>query len=308
MRLDRFDLNLLVVLDILLEERNVTRASERLNLGQSATSAALSRLRDFFDDSLLVQVGRRMELTPLAQSLSGPVRETLNHARTTMSLKATFDPATTSRRFAIHASDHLVETLFGAVARELAERAPGIQFDLRRPPKQVLDVFDRGNIDLLVIPEQYAANIAHPQTLLFSDDQVCLVDRDNFADVQSLSMEDYMALSHVAIRFGEESSIAFEDWFLPRYGRQRRVDCTVEYFGVVPHLLIGTRRIATLHRRIATQMISQFPLKCLEAPFSMQPLKEVLVWPKFLDGDPCHQWLRQIISRHAEILREGTVD
>ncbi|MVA59597.1 LysR family transcriptional regulator [Agrobacterium vitis] len=304
MRLDRFDLNLLVVLDILLEERNVTRASERLNLGQSATSAALARLRVFFDDGLLVQVGRRLELTPLAKSLVGPVRETLNHARTTMSLKATFDPTTTSRRFTIHASDHLVETLFAAVMRELADSAPGIQIDLRRPPKQVLDVFDRGNIDLLVIPEQYAANIQHPQTLLFSDDQVCLVHRESFSGIESLSMDDYMALGHVAIRFGEESSIAFEDWFLPRYGRQRRVECTVEYFGVVPHLLIGTRRVATLHRRIATQMASQFPLRCFEAPFAMQPLKEVLVWPKFLDGDPCHQWLRELIARHAEILRK----
>jgi LysR family transcriptional regulator, nod-box dependent transcriptional activator len=302
MRLDRFDLNLLVVLDILLEERNVTRASERLNLGQSATSAALSRLRVFFDDSLLVQVGRRMELTPLAQSLSGPVRETLNHARTTMSLKATFDPATTSRRFTIHASDHLMETLLAGVVRELAVCAPLIQLDLRRPPKQVLDVFDRGNIDLLVIPEQYASHLQHPQILLFTDDQVCLVHRDSFAGVQALSMEEYLSLGHVAIRFGEESSIAFEDWFLPRYGQQRRVECTVEYYGVVPHLLIGTRRVATLHRKIAVQMASQYPLICLEAPFAMQPLKEVLVWPKFLDGDPCHQWLRNVILRHANDL------
>lgn len=294
-RLNRFDLNLLIVLDVLLEERNVTRSSERLCIGQSATSAALARLREYFSDDLLVQVGRRMELTPLAQSLMAPVRETLNHARTTMALKATFDPATVTRRFSIHASDYLVETLFASVVRELAIVAPGLTIDLRRPPKQVLEVFDRGNIDLLVIPEQYAASLQHPQSVLLTDDQVCLACEDRFAGVEELSMEEYLSLGHIAVRFGEENSISFEDWFLPRYGRQRRIECTVEYFGAVPHLLIGTRRIATLHRGVATQMVRQFPVKLLEVPFAMNKLTEVMVWPKFLDGDPCHQWLRDLV-------------
>lgn len=308
MRLDRFDLNLLVVLDVLLEERNVTRASERLHIGQSATSAALARLRDYFEDALLVQIGRRLELTPLAHTLIAPVRETLNHARTTVGLKATFDPATVSRRFTVHASDYLVETLFAPVVRDLSTTAPGIRLDLRRPPKQVLEVFDRGHIDLLVIPEQYASGLQHPQSLLFTDDQVCLVCNESFKGKTVLSMDDYLSRGHIAVRFGEDSSIAFEDWFLPRYGRQRRVECTVEYFGAVPHLLIGTQRVATLHRRIATSMATHFPLTFFEAPFSMQPLREYMVWPKFLDGDPCHQWLRATIARHLPSPAEPSLD
>jgi len=306
MRLDRFDLNLLVVLDVLLEERNVTRAAERLHIGQSATSAALARLRDYFEDALLVQIGRRMELTPLAHTLIGPVRETLNHARTTVGLKATFDPATVTRRFTVHASDYLVESLFAPVVRYLCTAAPGIRLDLRRPPKQVLEVFDRGNIDLLVIPEQYASSLQHPQSLLFTDDQVCLVCSESFKGKTALSMDDYLSLGHVAVRFGEDSSIAFEDWFLPRYGQQRRVECTVEYFGAVPHLLMGTQRVATLHRQIAMLMAKHFPLTCLDAPSSMQPLREYIVWPKFLDGDPCHQWLRAVIARHLSVPANGS--
>ncbi|WHA43931.1 LysR family transcriptional regulator [Agrobacterium larrymoorei] len=304
MRLDRFDLNLLIVLDVLLEERNVTRASERLCIGQSATSAALARLREYFEDGLLVQIGRRMELTPLALSLIGPVRDTLNHARGTMSLKATFDPATATRRFAIHASDFMVETLLAEVVRDLAAIAPGLIVDLRRPPKQVLEVFDRGNIDFLIIPEQYASKLQHPQSTLFTDDQVCLACSDAFAEIDTLSMEEYLALGHVAVRFGEENSISFEDWFLPRYGKQRRIECTVEYFGAVPHLVAGTRRIATVHRRIAAQMARQFPVKILEAPFAMLKLIENIVWPKFLDADPCHMWLRSLIMEKA--MRQDT--
>jgi LysR family nod box-dependent transcriptional activator len=298
-RLNRFDLNLLIVLDVLLEERNVTRSSERLCIGQSATSAALARLREYFSDDLLVQVGRRLEPTPLAKSLMAPVRETLNHARTTMALKASFDPASVVRRFSVHTSDYLIETLFASVVREIADVAPNLTIDLRRPPKQVLEVFDRGNIDLLIIPEQYAASLQHPQVELLTDDQVCLACKDRFADVDELTMEEYLSHGHIAVRFGDENSLSFEDWFLPRYGRQRRIECTVEYFGSVPHLLVGTSRLATLHRGAAMQIARKFPVKILEAPFAMNMLTDVMIWPKFLDGDPCHQWLRALVIRKA---------
>ncbi len=101
MRLDRFDLNLLVVLDALLEERNVTRASKRLHIGQSAASAALARLREYFGDELMVPVGRGLMPTPLAQSLAEPVRDTLLRARATIARKPAFDPASAERRFMV---------------------------------------------------------------------------------------------------------------------------------------------------------------------------------------------------------------
>ena len=122
MRLDRFDLNLLVVLDALLEERNVTKASERLHIGQSAASGALGRLRDYFGDELLVPVGRKLTLTPLAQSLVEPVRDTLLRARATIARKPGFDPATAERRFSICASDYVTTVLLAAVVCRLAIR------------------------------------------------------------------------------------------------------------------------------------------------------------------------------------------
>ena len=101
-----------------------------------------------------------------------------------------------------------------------------------------------------------------------------------------------MALGHVAVRFGDDRSITFEEWFLPRYGKQRRVESSVDNFATLPLLVIGTQRVVTLHRRLATHFVQHLPLRLVEAPFEMPPLQEVLVWPRYLAHDPAHEWLR----------------
>lgn len=301
MRLDRFDLNLLVALDVLLEERNVTRASARLHIGQSATSAALARLRDYFGDSLLVQVGRRMELTPLAQSLTGPVRDALMRARAAISIRPVFAPGDIRRVFRICASDYMLDVLLAQVVREVAAAAPGLRLDIRRTPHEVLDVFERGAIDLLFMPEQYAGQLQHPQTPVLRDDQVCVMCAEAASTVATLDMDAYLDRGHVAVRLGDESSLAFEEWFLPRYGRQRRVECTVDQFSVVPLLVIGTGRIATMHRRMAEELAARFPIKIFAAPFDMQSVTEVMVWPRYLDEDPAHRWLRDTVRTRGTV-------
>lgn len=301
MRLDRFDLNLLVVLDVLLEERNVTRASDRLCIGQSATSAALARLRDYFGDSLLVQVGRRMELTPLAQSLIGPVRDALMRARSAIAIRPVFEPALISRSFSIAASDYMLNVLLAGVVRQLATTAPGMRLDIRRTPLDVLEAFERGAIDLLVIPEQYASRLQHPQVEVLRDEHVCMMCAESARDIKELTMEEYLNRGHVSIRLGNEASLAFEEWFLPRYGRQRRVECTVDQFSIIPLLVMGTERIVTMHRRIAEEMARRFAVTLFPAPFEMQPLCEVMVWPRYLEEDPAHRWLRAAVQTVASV-------
>ncbi|PXF29114.1 hypothetical protein WH50_22620 [Pokkaliibacter plantistimulans] len=293
MRMDKFDLNLLIVLDVLLEEKNVTRASERLHIGQSATSAALSRLRDHFEDSLLVPVGRRMELTPLARSLINPVRDALMKVRATVALRPCFDPATVNRSYTIAASDYMVSVLISKVVREIANIAPGMHLNLTRVPDDILGQFEKGDIDILVIPEQYAKRIQHPQIDLMHDEHICMMCAEHAISINELSMDDYMSSGHVAIRIGEEGSIAFEEWFLPRYGRQRRIECTVDHFSAAPFLVMGTDRIVTLHYRLAIEMAKHYPVKLLPAPFEMPSLTEVMVWPCYQDEDPAHKWLRE---------------
>jgi LysR family transcriptional regulator, nod-box dependent transcriptional activator len=109
-------------------------------------------------------------------------------------------------------------------------------------------------------------------------------------------MDQYLDRGHISIRLGNEASLAFEEWFLPLYGRQRRVECTIDQFSIAPLLVVGTQRIVTMHRRMAEEMARRFPVKLFAAPFDMQPLTEVMVWPRYLDEDPAHRWLRSGIS------------
>ncbi len=295
MRLDRFDLNLLVVLDALLEERNVTKASQRVHIGQSAASGALARLREYFGDELLVPVGRRLVLTALAESLVVPVRDTLLQARATIARKPGFDPATAERRFLICASDYATTVLLAKTVQRVANEAPSVVLDIRSPMPRALEVFERGDIDLLVMPEPYMSAFPEPKTRLFEDSHVCMVWSDNPLVGETFSFEQYMALGHVAVHFGDAQSLSFEEWFLPRAGQQRKIELVVDNFSIVPQVLLGTHRVATLHRRQAEHFAQHLPLRLIDTPFEMPPLVEVLAWPAHLAHDPAHLWLRGIV-------------
>ncbi len=307
MRLDRFDLNLLVVLDVLLEERNVTRASERLHIGQSACSGALARLREYFEDELLVPVGRKLMLTPLAESLLDPVRDTLLRARATIARKPQFDPATAERRFLVCASDYVTTVMLASALREVAELAPGVVVDIRSHSPEVFEAFDRGTIDLMVMPEQYVERFEHPRQPWFQDEQACLVWSANPLVGDEISFDQYMQMGHVAVRFGDERSLTFEEWFLPRYGKQRRIEASVDNFSTLPLLVIGTHRIATLHRRLAEHVARHMPVRLLKPPFDMPALSEVMCWPKYLDHDPAHLWFRETLLKAAADAPAGSM-
>jgi DNA-binding transcriptional LysR family regulator len=299
MRLEKFDMNLLVVLDVLLEERNVTRASERLHIGQSACSGALARLREYFEDELLVPVGRKLMLTPLAESLAEPVRDTLLRARATIARKPQFDPATEERRFLVCASDYVTTVILASALRVIAEKAPGVVVDIRSHAADVFEAFERGSIDVMVMPQQYASRTDHPHHRWFQDEQACLVWAGHPTVGEDLTFDQYMAMGHVAVRFGDERSLTFEEWFLPRYGKQRRIEASVDNFSTLALLVVGTGRIATLHRRLAEHVAQHLPVRVLKPPFEMPPLVEVLCWPKYLDRDPAHQWFRETLLAAA---------
>jgi len=111
--------------------------------------------------------------------------------------------------------------------------------------------------------------------------------------------EEYLNRGHVSIRFGNESSLAFEEWFLPRYGRQRRVECTVDQYSVTPSLVMGQSASSPCTGACAAKMAERFPVTLFPVPFEMQPLIEVMVWPRYLDEDPAHSWLRAAIETAA---------
>lgn len=292
MRFNHLDLNLLVALDVLLEEQNITRAAERLHMTQSATSGVLGRLRNFFEDDLLVQVGRKMQPTPYALELAKPVREVLLTIRSSITTKQVFDPASSKRHFKLMASDYLITVLFSQVIQKIHEQAPNITFDMIAPNDG--DLLVRGEIDLMIVPERYIIE-GHPAQLLFEEEHVCVIWQGNTQIGEQLSLEQYMEMGHISVGFGRNRHLSIEDWFMSQYGFNRRLEVITHDFNTLPQLVVGTQRIATMHQRLARLYAAHLPLRILPTPVKVPPMREFMLWHRSMDGDPMHRWLRERI-------------
>src|ERR1700734_3109378 len=147
MNLHRLDLNLLVALDALLAERSITRAAQRLHLSPSATSGALARLRAYFGDELLSQIGRRMVPTPLGESLQASVRDCLLHVQATVDVRPQFDPLNSKRNFRLMLSDYVSTVLMPGALRRLQREAPGVTIELLANENEPWQALSRGGVD-----------------------------------------------------------------------------------------------------------------------------------------------------------------
>jgi len=290
------DLNLLVALDALFVEKSVSRAGERLHLSQSATSGALARLREAFHDPLLVQVGRRMTLTPLAEGLVEPVKEFLLKAEAILNSNPAFDPAATTRRFRMMMSDYVETIVMTEALPTLQNLAPGVTVELISNVEGGSEALDRGEIDLAITPAKYLL-AGHPSEHLFKDEFTCLAWSGNPQVGHEISLKTYLSLGHVVVRFGKHQQIpTFDEWFMERYSHERKIEVVTTAFNLVPQLLIGTSRIATLHRRLAEFYQRYLPLKLIAPPVEIPPLEESMQWHKSRDHDPGIAWLRSILK------------
>ncbi|NWL77738.1 nodulation protein NfeD [Pseudomonas taiwanensis] len=292
MRFKHLDLNLLVALDVLLEEQNITRAAARLHMTQSATSGVLGRLRTYFEDDLLVQVGRKMMPTPLAKELEIPVREVLLKIQTSITAKPVYDIAESKRHFRIMASDYLISVLFAEVIREINNEAPNITFELISPGETAVEMLMRGEVDLMIAPEHYVAK-EHPSQLLFDEQHVCVVCAENYSIGERLTLERYLELGHVGVAFGRSRTPGIEEWFMSQYGCKRRLEVITHDFNTLPQLVIGTQRVATMHSRLARLYARNLPLRILPPPVELPTMQEYMSWHRSLDRDPMLRWLRE---------------
>lgn len=294
MRFNHLDLNLLVALDVLLEEQNITRAAERLHMTQSATSGVLGRLRAFFEDDLLVQVGRKMQPTPYALQLTGPVREVLLTIRSSIMAKPVVDPANSKRHFRLITSDYLISVLMAQVIQKIHQQAPQITFEMLTPNETAGELVSRGEVDLMIAPDRYLVE-GHPSQLLFEEELVCVVCRSNTLVGDSISLEQYMSMGHISVGFGRSRTLSIDDWFMSEYGFNRCIEVITNDFNTVAQLVIGTPRIATMHRRLAELYARHLPLRVLPPPVKLPIMREMMTWHRSMEGDPMHRWLRERI-------------
>jgi LysR family nod box-dependent transcriptional activator len=304
MNLNGLDLNLLVTLDAIFAERSVSRAGERLHLSQSATSGALARLRETFNDPLLMQIGRKMVLTPLAEGLVEPVRDFLLQAEGILRMKPAFDPETSTRKFRMKMSDYVETVLMTEAVPLIQKAAPGITLEFLSNIDGDFEALERGELDLAIAPKQHLSP-DHPVEPVFEDEFTCLVWSGNPLVGDSISRDLYFELGHVAVRFGKQQlRPTLEQWFLENIDYERRIEVVTMSFNLVPQLLIGTTRIGTLHRRLSEIYVRYLPLKLLAPPIRMSRLEELMQWHRSRDCDPGILWLRTMLknvmrARHA---------
>jgi len=296
MHFNRLDLNLLVALDALLAEQNITRASRRLHLSQPAMSGALARLREYFGDDLLAPIGRRMVPTPLAESLAGPVRDILLKVETTVQLRPEFDPARAQRHFKLLMSDYVSIVLMTKALPLIQQIAPQVTIELLPYSDRPWESLERGEVDALIQPTQYIHE-GHPAEALFEDSYTCIAWQENQLIGESITLEEYLALGHVAVRFGQQRLPAFDEWFFDHYGHTRRIEIITASFSTLPQFVVGTTRIATIHQRLADFYLRFLPLKRVAPPVEMPHLTEVIVWHRYRDRDPALLWLRNLLRQ-----------
>ncbi|MGA4847553.1 LysR family transcriptional regulator [Streptomyces sp. G5(2025)] len=294
MNLARLDLNLVVALRALLEERNVTRAGQRVGLSQPAMSAALSRLRRHFADDLLARVGGHYELTALGQVLLDRTSTAYDVLERLFSSQAEFDPSRETREFTLVASDYAV-TVFGAeLARVVHEEAPGIRLRFAQAPTTVVD--DTATllsaVDGLLMPHGVISDF--PATDLYEDRWVLVVAEDHPGVEDRLTRQDLARLPWVTYQRTYDAPAVRQ---LGMLGVTPRVEVSVDSFQMLPLLVAGTRRIALIPARLARLMAPLAAVRVLEPPYEAVPLREAMWWHPVHTHDAAHLWLRETAAR-----------
>ena len=291
--LSSIDLNLLVVLRALLQERHVTRAASQVGLSQSATSHALSRLRELCKDPLLVRRGRKLELTPRALRLLPSLERGLSELRSVVTAEPPFEPKTTRKLFTLGMADYAQGVLLTPLLSELEQRAPNVDLSAVTFPN-LAELLDAGAVDLAVVVTGSMPATFSSQKL-FSDRFMSMVRSGHPSVKRKLTLDGYLALRHVLVAPGGAPG-SIVDTELERRGLKRRVALVVSSFLVAPIVVSETDFISTAPERLARRMAERFALRLIEPPLRLPRFAFSLAWHPRLDHDSAHQWLRSVIT------------
>ena len=294
------DLNLLVSLDALLAESNVTRAAQRLHLTQPAVSTQLARLRQIFGDPLLIpaETGRGMTRSTRALELMEPLHLALKNLEAVVRHQPSFDPHTDHRSFVIAANDNATAVLGQRLMEQLPTLAgPGVRiaFVAADQPSMATRL-ERGEIDLLLGSERMVPASMKARKL-FDEHFVVVQRKGHPRGTAPLDLDTYCTLNHVLVSTSGGSFHGFMDEHLDALGRERRVVLSVQHFTLVPELLARTDYVSTLPARFAERYRAR--LDIFELPFEARGFTLFAAWPPRNQADPAHVWLRDTLAALA---------
>ncbi|MEM9463317.1 MAG: LysR family transcriptional regulator [Myxococcota bacterium] len=303
MDLRRIDLNLLVTLSVLLEQRSVTSAAERLHLSQPAVSGHLRRLREIFDDPLLASQGRRLVPTARARALRLPLAEALGHLARAVDSGTRFEPATSDRVFRIVATDSIHAGLGALLARTLADQAPGLRLAMYLH-------HDTQGLGTRLVEGQLDAAVLTPSTMppgldvqsLYEERFVCVVRRGHPWVGTGLDLDRFCAAQHVMVSLVEGGLSGAVDKALRAMERSRSVRISVPSFLLVPELLVDTDALATVPSRLAYRWRDR--LEVLEPPLRLPTFEVLLGMSPHAHGDLGLAWLVERIREISQPVSE----
>jgi len=309
MNIARVDLNLLVYLDVLLRECNVTRAAEELGISQPAMSNSLRRLRDLFDDPLLVRTSDGMTPTDRALELQPLVRNVLAAAEIAVLPKTLFDPTGSDRIFRIMASDYTEVTLLPTLLQRLRREAPGIRLDIMTPSDVSFHDVERGKVDLVINRFDSLPQSFH-QVHLWDDSFSCVVSANN-PIIKNWKLSSYLASKHVwvsktgmGVGVGmtpdDVQRLGWVDEALGKLDAKREITVFTRHYQAA--LLLGEQDdlVVTIPSIAARTMAENPKVVILDPPFEIPRMRLKMVWSPLLQRDPGHKWLRQMIKSVSE--------
>jgi DNA-binding transcriptional LysR family regulator len=290
MNWNSFDLNLLVVFDAIIQDKTLTRAGHRLGMSQPAVSHALARLRHMLKDDLFVRTPDGMSPTPRAERMAGPARAALHELQVTLEADE-FDAPQASRDFIIAVNNCAARAVVPALVRRLAKLAPSVVLDVRPLGRRnVLDQLDGGEIEL-ALTALIDGGDRFKCVGLLDDEYAVIVSSDHpmVADLE-FSIEDFAALPHIDVTSSGDDTHFIDDVLAER-GLTRAVVAKLPLHSLVS-VLVGSRALAVVPRRVAADLVTLCPLVMLPLPFPSPRVSLSMIWHRRLDNHPAHRWLR----------------
>jgi DNA-binding transcriptional LysR family regulator len=290
---------------VLMSERNVSRAAERLNLSQPAMSHALARLRKLFQDPLLSRSRGGMTATERAVAIEPHIKAILREFDAVVAAPEKFDPRKASRTFVLTATEYSEFVLLPALMARIRAEAPGIRIEIRAPDQnRMLDWLEAGEVDLRIAWVRDPIGSLRSRTL-FQDSLVCIAREHHPKVGDSLTLSQFLSLPHVRPQvIGRATTAQVIDEAVAARGGKIWIGLALQNYLTIPQIVATSDFIATLPRRLVDALAPRLPIKLLEPPFRVPKMRYAAFWHDRSHTDAGHQWLRRVIAETAKQLQE----
>ncbi len=303
LNLDGLDLNLLVALEVLLRERNVTRAAKAMGISQSGMSHKLRHLREYFADPILTSGRSGLVLSERAQAMAAPLRAALRDLSRAIRRPEPFEPASSQRRFTIAGADYGEFVIMPRMMNQLSKIAPRLEMTLKPPGPDLVERLEEGSIDVAVRP--YPVDAAGLRVRKVLEEGFTVAMRaDHPGREDTLTLQNYCKWSHLLINPGGDLRSTV-DHALAERGLERHIALRLAHFVSAPFIVAASDLYWTGPAALVRRAQEYVSLHTFQPPIEIPPVRSYMIWHERFQADPGHQWLRELVTDTMNILQQS---